>query len=79
MPPLRSETTYTCARKKRSSFYNFIFFTSNAESLTMDIVTAKRVSDPPLLKFKIGGAAFVFEAAEKWKHDLQSLLVSCNI
>lgn len=45
----------------------------------MNIVTAEKASDPPLLKFPIGYAALFFEKAEDWKHDLQSLLVSCDI
>ena len=78
MLPLRSETTYTC-EEETIQLLQLYFSTSNAESLTMNIVTAENASDPPLLKFPIGGAALVFEKAEDWKHDLQSLLVSCDI
>jgi hypothetical protein len=45
----------------------------------MNIVTAKRASDPPLLKFPIGGAALLFAKAEDWKHHFLSLVVSCDI
>jgi hypothetical protein len=45
----------------------------------MDIVTAEYASDPPLLKFEIGGAALVFERAEDWKRHFRTLVVRCDI
>lgn len=45
----------------------------------MDIVTAERASDIPLLRLNIGGAALVFEKAEDWKHQFRNLVVRCNI
>ena len=75
---MRSETTYTC-EEETIQLLQLHFSTSNAESLTMNIVTAENASDPPLLKFPIGGAALVFEEAEDWKHRFQDLIVRCNI
>jgi hypothetical protein len=41
----------------------------------MDIINAGVATNPPLLKFKIGGATLVFEKVGKWKYHFKSLIV----
>ena len=41
----------------------------------MDIISVEAPNDPSLMKFKIGGAALVFEKAEDWKHHFKNLIV----
>ncbi|GAB7336533.1 hypothetical protein MBLNU13_g09809t1 [Cladosporium sp. NU13] len=40
----------------------------------MDIIIAEEAINPSLLKFKIGGAALVFEKVGNWKHHFKSLI-----
>ena len=41
----------------------------------MDIIIAEGETNPSFLKFKIGGAALVFEKVGIWKHHFKSLIV----
>lgn len=41
----------------------------------MDIIIAEEAINPSLLKFKVGGAALVFEKVGDWKHHFKSLIV----
>jgi hypothetical protein len=41
----------------------------------MDIISAEGTTHPLLLKLRIGGAAFVFEKVEDWKHHFKNLIV----
>jgi hypothetical protein len=45
----------------------------------MDIIIVEAATNPSLLKFKIGGAALVFEKAGNWKHHFKSLIVRIDI
>jgi hypothetical protein len=45
----------------------------------MDIVETKETTNTSPLRFKIGGAALIFEKAEDWKHQLQNLIVRLHI
>lgn len=71
--------SHTHARENRSQPLHFVAFTLHTDTFAMDIVETKETTDPSLLKFKVGGAALIFEKVEDWKHHFQNLIVSCDI
>jgi len=62
-------------RTSRPSFVPFFVFSSNDDYLAMNIIDPEGAINPSSLKFKIGGAALVFEETENWKYHFRPLIV----
>jgi hypothetical protein len=73
------ESSHTHAKEARDQLIHFVAFTLHTKSLAMDIVETKETTNTSPLRFKIGGAALIFEKAEDWKHQLQNLIVRLHI
>ena len=58
-----------------TSVVHLVIFTSNVRYLAMDIISARVAPNPSSLRFKIGGAALVFEEGRIWKDHFENLIV----
>jgi hypothetical protein len=76
--PESPEKSISARKETLPNFIQFFVFAPNTEYFAMDIISAREITNPSLLKFKIGGAALVFEKAEDWKHYFKNLIVRKN-